>query len=216
MPKSNTIPFVGPTCYPELFSSEENPRIFLIGFNRTGTRSLHWFFRANGLSAVHWDNDNLVKTMDSNLRANKKLLEGGHVINAKVNSNCSYEQAIVFSDFTYHDWGKDPKDYYIALHKQYFGSKFMLNVRGVEGWIASRLKHGIGPKLAKYYECDEADLPVIFRALYYDHLKTCIRYFGDSKDFIVYDIENDPIESVCEFLRPCYPSIDSGLFKIIP
>ena len=36
-------------------------RIFIIGFNKTATRTLHYFFKGNGLNAIHWDDGNLVK-----------------------------------------------------------------------------------------------------------------------------------------------------------
>ncbi|MCS5652014.1 MAG: hypothetical protein NZ825_05220, partial [Candidatus Marinimicrobia bacterium] len=96
-------------------------RIFIIGFNKTATRTLHYFFKGNGLNAIHWDDGNLVEVFERNIKLGKKLLFDGVTLNKEVNSDCKYEDAIVFSDMT--SSGplivKDPKDYYKQLDKEY-------------------------------------------------------------------------------------------------
>ena len=39
------------------------PYIFIIGFNKTATRSLDYFFKRNGFPGIHWDYGNLALTM---------------------------------------------------------------------------------------------------------------------------------------------------------
>ena len=106
-------------------------RIFIIGFNKTATRTLHYFFKGNGLNAIHWDDGNLVEVFERNIKLGKKLLFDGVTLNKEVNSDCKYEDAIVFSDMT--SSGplivKDPKDYYKQLDKEYPNSKFSHQVR---------------------------------------------------------------------------------------
>ena len=39
------------------------PYVFLIGFNKTATTTLHFFFKKNGLPSIHWDNNRLATTI---------------------------------------------------------------------------------------------------------------------------------------------------------
>ena len=39
------------------------PYIFIIGINKTATRSLDYFFKRNGFPGIHWDYGNLALTM---------------------------------------------------------------------------------------------------------------------------------------------------------
>lgn len=51
--------------------------IFVIGFNKTGTRTLHNFFYKNDIMSIHYDRNRIVDTFEKNIRENKKLLENG-------------------------------------------------------------------------------------------------------------------------------------------
>ncbi|MEO9892505.1 glycosyltransferase family 2 protein [Aurantibacter sp.] len=179
-------------------------KIFIIGFNRCGTRSLHYFFKNNGLRSIHWDSDNLAKTMEKNLISGLPLLRGGRTVNSKVNSVCEYEDAQVFSDITWHKENKDAKDYYRQLDFCYPGSKFILNVRDVNGWIKSRKKHSNGlilKELKEYHSCSEGELEIIWRNMWERSVNEMIEYFkGRDKDLLVFDIENDNIMEVVDFL----------------
>ena len=62
-----------------------NKRIFIIGFNKTGTRTLHNYFYKNLIPSVHWDQGRLAKTIKYNYENGIKILTG-------------YEKYIVFSD----------------------------------------------------------------------------------------------------------------------
>ncbi|REG77528.1 glycosyltransferase family 2 protein [Marinomonas pollencensis] len=180
-------------------------KIFIIGFNRCGTRSLHYLFKENGLSCIHWDSDNLVKTIEKNIKAGKKAFYNGHTVNSNVNSYCSYEDAQVFSDFTCHEIDKDAKDYYKKLDYDYPNSKFILNIRNVDDWIKSRKKHSNGlivEKQKKYHNCSEDQLDAIWKTMWDKSIKEMKEYFSNrDNDFIIFDIDNDDIKKISDFLE---------------
>ena len=56
-------------------SSPKEPHIFLIGFNKCGTTSFHNYFKANGISSVHWRSNTLALALYQ-LNQDRPLLEG--------------------------------------------------------------------------------------------------------------------------------------------
>jgi hypothetical protein len=182
-----------------------NIKIFLIGFNRCGTRTLHYFFKDNNLKSIHWDSDNLVNVFENNIKNGNKLLENGKTINKKVNSDCNYSEATVFSDMTKDKTSKDAKDYYKQLDNDYPNSKFILNIRDVDKWIKSRIKHANG-RILKYhmslYDCDEEQVKIIWKQMYEKHIIDVKNYFKDrSLDLCIFNIENDSVDKIIEFLK---------------
>jgi hypothetical protein len=63
-------------------------KIFQIGFNKCGTKTLHHYFSRNGVRSVHWDYGRLAQRLFANLASGSKLLAG-------------YEQFDVFTDMEY-------------------------------------------------------------------------------------------------------------------
>jgi hypothetical protein len=189
----------------EDFYSRKFKKIFIIGFNRCGTRTLHYFFKDNNLKSIHWDNNNLVDVFENNIKSGNKLLENGKTINKKVNSDCNYSEAIVFSDMTKNIINKDAKDYYKRLDSDYPNSKFILNIRDVDKWIKSRKKHSNGRLLYEhmnFHNCDEKQIEIIWKNMYEKHILDVKDYFENRKlDLCIYDIENDTIDKIIEFLK---------------
>ena len=189
----------------EDFYSRKFKKIFIIGFNRCGTRTLHYFFKNNNLKSIHWDDNNLVDVFENNIKNGNKLLENGKTINKEVNSYCNYSEATVFSDMTKHVINKDAKDYYKRLDKDYPNSKFILNIRDVNKWIQSRIKHNNGRVLNKqmnFHNCDKKQIEIIWKNMYEKHIHDVKNYFENRKsDLCIYDIENDSIDKIIEFLK---------------
>jgi len=170
-------------------------KIFIIGFNKTATRSLNKFFKENGLSTVHWDYENLVNTFEKNIKENKKLLTG------------KYENIKVFSDMTKTSENKDAKDYYKILDQQYHNSKFILNIRNVEDWIKSRKnQYNLLNRHKIYFGCDNDE--IIFqkwRDMFYAHYNDVLDYFKDRpNDLLIFDIDNDKIDKIINFFKDDY------------
>ena len=97
-------------------------KIFQIGFNKCGTKTLHHYFCRNGLRGVHWDQGRLAQRMFVNLARGNSLLEG-------------YEQFDVFTDMEYlDDFGSYLEAYKLFPHlaAQYPNAVFILNTRNRE------------------------------------------------------------------------------------
>jgi hypothetical protein len=168
-------------------------RVFQIGFNKCGTRSFaHWFERC-GHRSVHWDRGRLASTMRSNREEGLPLLRG-------------YEDYVLYSDMenihdvrglTYaYEWFGD-------LHRQYPDGKFLMNIRPMEKWIRSRLNH------VTYLQdtmaalgVDERNALAAWEKHYREQTEKADAYFQAFPGrFLVFDIENEPVEKVCRFLE---------------
>jgi hypothetical protein len=98
--------------------------IFIIGFNKTGTVSLHEFFQENGFSSVQWDDGRLARTMIVNLLEGRAAFHG-------------YDDKFqVFSDFNWTNYSIDVcgNKFYRALDRDYPGSFFIYNHRPLQKW----------------------------------------------------------------------------------
>ena len=156
---------------------------------------------------------NLVEVFERNIKLGKKLLFDGVTLNKEVNSDCKYEDAIVFSDMT--SSGplivKDPKDYYKQLDKEYPNSKFILNIRDVDSWILSRLRHitknlgGMLERDMKFYKCDMDDSIKRWRLLHSEHTTDVISYFKNRpNDLLIYNIFKDNPQKIVDFFKDIY------------
>ncbi|MBO0906596.1 sulfotransferase [Jiella sonneratiae] len=169
-------------------------KIFIIGMNKTATRSLHQFFKGNGVPSVHWDDGRLARAIRANIQNGSPPLQG-------------YDDYIVFSDMEL--VGGKPGDlieaykYFRELDVAYPGSRFILNIRSPEGWLASRMNHSNG-LYTRYYQrqyggVNEADVLWRWRIDYYRHHADVLEYFSDKREqLIIFNIETDPIEALIE------------------
>lgn len=98
-------------------------KVFNIGLNKTGTKSLSVALRGLGFKTVHFKyrERRLVDIIRSNYRSGKMLLSG-------------MEQFDAFSDFAGEYFFKE-------LDRQYPGSRFILTIREVDDWLESRERH---------------------------------------------------------------------------
>lgn len=104
------------------------PFVFVIGYNKTATTALHYFFRDNGWPSVHWDGGRLAKTMLTNAIRGRRLMSG-------------YEHRFrVFSDIVFdtQDFRFEANSLFPALDRQYPDSYFILNTRPEAEWLLSR------------------------------------------------------------------------------
>jgi hypothetical protein len=121
----------------------ELPYIFIIGFNKTATTTLHFFFDKNGIPSVHWDNNRLARTMLSNCLNDRPILKG-------------YDKSFrVFSDMIAQTLRIrfEANSLFRILDTDYPGSYFLYNNRNTEEWLASRWKKPCGK-----YQCTNVEL----------------------------------------------------------
>ena len=165
-------------------------KIFIIGFNKTGTRTLHNYFEKNGYLSIHWEYRRLAKKIKYNYENNNPLLSG-------------YEQYKVYSDMEDHiNYNYAHITYFKELDKQYPNSKFILNIRNVDNWIKSRNRHMDG-KYKDYFlfrlKITIEELNKKWRDEYYQHCNNVINYFKNTSKLLIFDIEKDKVNKLNEF-----------------
>jgi hypothetical protein len=166
-------------------------KVFIIGFNKTGTRTLHNYFDKNGVPSLHWEYGRLAKRIKYNFENNKPLLEG-------------YSKYKVYGDMEDHfNFNYAHITYFKELDKQYPNSKFILNIRNIDTWIKSRNLHMNG-KYREYFcyklKITTKELNDIWRTHYYEHYNNVIEYFKDTNKLLIFDIEKDKVDKLNNFL----------------
>ena len=165
-------------------------KIFIIGFNKTGTRTLHNYFQENNIPSLHWEYRRLAKRIAANDLEDKPLLDG-------------YDNYTVYSDMEDHiNLNFVHVTHFKQLDVQYPNSKFILNIRDVENWIKSRNNHMDG-KYADYFcyrlEINRDVLNDLWREEFCQHYNNVVEYFMDTDKLLIYDIEKDSVEKLNAF-----------------
>ncbi len=181
-------------------------KIFLIGFNKCGTTTIHRYFAANGISSVHWDKGRLARRIFQNLASGDPLLAG-------------YEGFDAFTDMEYLD---DRGAYHLEAYKlfpylaeQYPDAVFILNTRDREGWIRSRLRQPRYAARAKKHHnvTSYKQLADIWRADWDRHHRRVTDFFSVAPyRFLVCKIGADLPHLLDEGLPEC--KLDARYFKI--
>ena len=181
------------------------PKLFFIGFNKTGTKTLHNFFRDNGYMSVHSSSymaqrlglPPIAKLMQQNRDKGLPLLQG-------------LDHYDVYSDMVYLTEAEfiEANGFFRELDAENPGAWFVFNDRPVEKWIRSRLSHEGGPRgsfvgrYAKAMGIEETDAPERWRAHYARHKAEAIAYFAQNPRFMVFDIESGDPRELVKFLEP--------------
>ena len=165
------------------------PYVFLIGFNKTATTTLHFFFKKNGLPSIHWDNNRLATTMVNNCFHDRPILRG-YDRNFRVFS----DMMALTSKIRF-----EANALYRILDADYPEAYFIYSNRDTEEWLASRWKKPCGK-----YGCTNVELELrllnsndpqdVVDTWYRE--KTAFeaeirRYFANSDRFLEIDI-NEP------------------------
>jgi hypothetical protein len=188
------------------------PKLFFIGFNKTGTKTLHIFFRDNGYMSIHSSSymaqrlklPPIAKLMKQNQLRGLPLLAG-------------FDHYDVYSDMIALTDSEliEANGMFRELDEQNPRAYFVFNDRPVEKWIRSRLSHEGGPRgsfvgrYAKAFGISEAEAPECWRAHYEDHKAEVLDYFGGKPRFMVFDIEMGDPKELARFLAPAF-KLDEG------
>jgi len=163
------------------------PRIFLIGFNKTATRSFTRLFRRNGISTVHWDRNRLVTRMLENLERGERIFAG-------------YDRRYqAFADLTLMTPQRrvEGNRYFREMDRDYPGSSFILNTRPTEDWIASRMRHADGRMLrwdmALSGLSDADAVASLWRREKEDHERNVRSYFAGHPRFCEISIDSEDV-----------------------
>lgn len=168
------------------------PRIFLVGFNKCGTSTVHNFLADNGVRSVHWSvkGVNLAARMALNISKERPVLDG-------INQYTAYSDLCFQTNFAW----IEAVEFFRYFHAEYPDAYFVLNDRDVEHWISSRLRHpDLLARAKAFWKTDEARVKDIWREHYHRHKAELLTYFAGNDRFIVFDIENDPPSKLVSFL----------------
>lgn len=165
-------------------------KLFIIGFNKTGTRSLHQLFEKSGYKAIHWDNGDLAYKIQQNIDNMCNPIKG-------------YEEFDVFSDMegTYGRPVMEAYRYFRAFYQAYPDALFLLNYRDVDDWLRSKSLHGFRGHgydiYLQYYKdnftySNDEDVINHWRLSYYQHLADVIDFFKDkSNSLVLFNLDRD-------------------------
>jgi hypothetical protein len=171
----------------------QNPNyIFIIGFNKTGTTSLHELFCKNGFASLHWDSGRAALRMKRNINRGRPPLRG-------------YDSKFrVFSDLNYFHPSKiiEGGSFFKELDASYPDSYFILNTRPVDGWIKSRQQKRfqrfnmtfVQLAMEAYSLDSESQVLEVWSNQLETHLKSVRGHFKDRKNFLELDITQDLVE----------------------
>lgn len=184
-------------------------KIFQIGFNKTGTFSIHSLFNNYAkLSSIHWDNGNLAKTIHNNIQTGKKLpLDDYNNYTVYTDMECFIEE----NNKLFHIMVA--KEYFDILDVNYPNSLFIFNTRPIDKWIKSRLNHKFfyNNKETKYVDTMKKvtglsslqKIKNFWIEEYNNHLFSVTEYFSrEPQKLLIYDIENDKLDKLSSFLQP--------------
>jgi len=173
------------------------PKVFFIGFNKTGTTSLHVLFQQSGYKSFHLKGATgpLAKEMRDNLKQEKPILENNNIADA-------------YSDMTYAKTELiEGCRYFKELHEEYPDAYFILQIRDVDNWIRSRKKHKAN-YLGRYMRftniTNKNHMTEKWRKDFHKHYQQVTEYFSGNPKFLVFDIEKDPIEKLIRHVSKDY------------
>lgn len=179
-----------------------NVKIFQIGFNKCGTRSMYQFFRNNNIPSMHWAHGAVGHDVRINLTTGRRPFEG-------------HEEYVFYSDLM--GPRKEPvfegHFHYKAFYEAYPGSLFILNTRSEDSWITSRQRH---PHFIKrfsiYYGLELEEVEDLWRRQWRAHHAGVRAFFADKKDiFLEFDIEKQDGTALAAFVKP-YFKTDASLY----
>jgi hypothetical protein len=172
-------------------------KVFQIGFNKCGTRTVHRFLQLNGLHAVHWDRGNLARSIYRNLTNRDSLIKG-------------YEQFDAFSDMEYvtSEFAFEAYKLFPLLADEFPDALFLLNTRDREDWVRSRLDHREGAYAKKWKAVlgvdDDARLAELWRTDWDRHHERVTSFFASRHlQFLKFDIANDSPELIARYFPNC-------------
>jgi hypothetical protein len=173
-------------------------RIFQIGFNKCGTRTLHKFFTNNGVQSVHYDGGRVAGSMFRHFRRQEPLID------------VRYKNKSFFADMENITLAGKPlyvgPQLFRHLDREYPRSKFILNTRNREDWIRSRIAHEDGGYLRTCAEglgLSEEKTVSHWKQEWDDHHRVVLEHFsGRPNDLLVFDIDRDGPQQLVHFFRP--------------
>jgi hypothetical protein len=163
-------------------------KLFFIGFNKCGTRSLHQYFLDCGLDSYHGG-----ATGDTHMAVLINVALGEPALRGLAPHDVYLDLGAVQSQFQY-------------LDRDYPGNKFVLNIRDVNRWLVSRLNHLNGRYVEfmnLYYGMNLTwpEWVERWRGEFMAHERAAIEHFrGRDANFLRFDVETDQLTDLISFI----------------
>lgn len=171
-------------------------RIFQIGFNKCGTRTLFKFFQNNGINSVHYDKGLIAGSMYRHSRRGEPIID------------IRYRDVTLFADIENIYKENNPlygQYLFKEMDHQCHNSKFILNTRNKDNWLRSRILHENGKYLSiisTKLNISKRDVVKLWSDEWDQHHLEVIDYFRDRpNDLLIFNIERDPIEKLINFFN---------------
>jgi len=180
-----------------IFRSAKTPEqdrfIFIVGFNKTATKSLNKLFQRAGFPTIHHGltDKKLAPAMMENMLNKQKIFHG-------------FDRKFrVFSDMSLTEGFLDIQGqvYFPIMDRDYPGSLFLFNHRPIANWIRSRTNHvskkpphSLLDRYRMLYQTDDVEqIARLWTAEFEDHRRRLRAYFGDAPNYLELDIETDDV-----------------------
>lgn len=173
------------------------PKVFQIGLNKTGTRSIFVMFKRSGYKALHYEGGMLADDIEAAKINGTKPLE-------------QYSDVTFFADMENVVKESPPIESYRDfefLDQHYPDAKFILNHRDVNRWIMSRLKHRGGKYYRQYVRhygtADVAEIARLWRDKHAEHYAAARDYFSERPGkMLEFELGVDDATKIADFVAP--------------
>ena len=175
--------------------------MFVIGFNKTATTSIHHWFRASGIRTAHHGGYTrkiiLAARMEANLAANRPLLSG-------------FDSGEAFSDLSHVTKRRhfEANSLFKEMHAEHPDAYFILNHREPAGWIRSRRAHNEGTfakRSAAAHGVDLEELDAVWLTTMEAHFAAARSYFATADArFLHVFMDDTAAGKIARFLEPDY------------
>ena len=167
-------------------------KIFQIGFNKCGTSSLHYLFQNSGYKSLHYRNGNIARQIFLNITI------GVPILNRLDEFDCFTDmEAASLNIYAY--------KYFEQLYTEYKNGYFILNTRNKNDWLKSRSNHKNGRLFhlsKKQFGLSEKQTLSLWSLEWDHHHEKVENFFKGKKNFLKFDLNNDPIQNLIEFVEP--------------
>jgi len=167
------------------------PRVFQIGFNKTGTTSLARFFKKNGYVVVGGE---VATRVYKNMQKRRKLFHG-----------IDFDLA---QDIENHKRGIYIYEHFELIHAHYPDAKFILTTRSCDKWINSRISHNGGRYVRRALRrlglCNVSALCDYWRSDFIAYHAKVMGHFSGCSNLYVHSLERLSTDALVDFLGPSF------------
>ncbi|KPA10689.1 hypothetical protein MHK_009104 [Candidatus Magnetomorum sp. HK-1] len=170
-----------------------NKRIYQIGFNKAGTKSLCYYLEKNGIPTIHYDKGKLSSTIIRNAKAGRPLFY-------------EYEAFQGFTDMEHMtDNGQQryaSEEFFEQMYNEDPDGLFILNVRPIVDWINSRAKHGrYLIRAMEAHNKTEEEIFAMWREEFITHVEKVSRFFAGKDNFLMFDLSKHDGQYLTDFFK---------------